>query len=145
MKKQPFFLNILLTVILSIVLLTAMLLRTFAPTLILPPPDIPNMVLLSLTALLIHHYLAPDDRRRCVGIPLLSMLTFGLLPWAACFADGVQAVKLGLIGGAVFTVTARLFCSLLDRISSGPARRAAPALSAFGLYLAAQGFLGLMP
>lgn len=145
MKQQSFFLNILLSIILCAVLLTAMLLRTFVPTLILPQADIPNLVLLSLVVLLIDHYLAPGQPRNRIGIPLFAMLSFGLLPWVACFADGFQAIRLGLVGGAVFTVTARLFASILDRIDSGTNRSAAPVISALGLYLAAQGFLGLMP
>lgn len=145
MKQQPFFLNILLSILLCAVLLIAMLLRAFVPTLILPRADIPSLVLLSLVVLLIDHYLAPGQPHRRAGIPLLAMLSFGLLPWVARFADGFHAIRLGLVGGAVFTVTARLFSSILDRISSGTNRRAAPFISALGLYLAAQGFLGLMP
>jgi hypothetical protein len=143
MKKQMYLLNTLLAVILGILLLAAVLVRTFVPIVILPKPDITNLVLVSLAALLADHYLAPNASRCYICIPLLSALTFGLLPWAACFVDVVQALTLAVVGGAVFTATTWLFTSILERISSGPARKAAPLVSAFGLYLAAQGFLGL--
>jgi len=48
------------------------------------------------------------------------------------------------VGGVVFTVTAWLFTSIQDRLSSGPACKAAPVVSAFGLYLAAQAFTGIL-
>ena len=142
MKKQTYLLNTLLAAVLGIALLVAVLVRTFAPIVILPRLDIPNMVLLSLVALLADHYWSPNAPRCYICIPLLSALTFGLLPWAACFVGLLQAGKLAVVGGAVFTSTTWLFTSILDRISSGPARKAAPIVSAFGLYLAAQGFLG---
>ena len=143
MKKQTYLLNTLLAAVLGTALLAAVLVRTLVPIVILPKLDITNMVLLSLAALLADHYLAPGAQRCFICIPLLSALTFGLLPWAACFADVVQALKLAVVGGAVFTATTWLFTSILERISSGPARKAAPLVSAFGLYLAAQGFLGM--
>jgi len=143
MKKQIDLLNTLLAAVLGGVLLAAVLVRTFIPIVILPKLDITNMVLVSLAALLADHYLAPGARRCYICIPLLSALTFGLLPWAACFVDVIQALRLAVVGGVVFTATVWLFSSILERISSGPACKAAPLVSAFGLYLAAQGFLGL--
>lgn len=145
MKKQTYLLNTLLAAILGIVLLAAVLVRTFIPIVIIPPLDIPNMVLLSLAALLADHYLAPNAPRCYICIPLLSALTFGLLPWAACFVGLAAAAKLAVVGGAVFTAATWLFTSILDRISSGPARKAAPMVSALCLYLAFQGFAGLLP
>lgn len=145
MKKQVYLLNTLLAAVLGAALLAAVLVRTFVPIVILPKLDIPNMVLVSLAALLADHYLAPGAKRCWVCIPALAVLTFGLLPWAACFVDVVQALRLAVVGGAVFTAATWLFTSIQERISSGPARKAAPLVSAFGLYLAAQGFLGLFP
>lgn len=143
MKKQTYLLNTLLAAILAVLLLAAVLVRTFAPIIILPQLEIPNMVLIALAALLLEHYLAPGAGRCWVCIVLLSALSFGLLPYAACFVGAAQAVKLGLLGGAAFTVTAWLFTSIQQRISTGPARKAAPVVSALGLYLACQCFSGL--
>ena len=144
MKKNTYLLNTLLAVVLGGALLIAVLVRTFAPIIIIPALDIPNMVLVSLAALLLDHYLAPGAKRCWICIPVLSVVTFGLLPFAACFVGAAEAVKLAVLGGVVFTATAWLFTSIQDRLSSGPACKAAPVVSAFGLYLASQCFMGIL-
>lgn len=144
MKNKTYILNTLLAVVVGVILLTAVLVRTFVPAVIIPRWNIPNMVLVSLLALLLDHYLAPGAKRCYICIPLFSAMTFGLLPFAACFAAALEALKLGLVGGIVFTVTTFLFTSVQDRLSSGPAAKAAPVLSAFGLFLAAQALSGMI-
>ena len=144
MKNKTYALNLLLTGLLTLVLLAMVLVRTFLPRIILPQADIPNLVLVSLVTLVAEHYLAPGAKRCWICIPVLSVVTFGLLPWAACFVGAAEAVKLAVVGGVVFTVTAWLFTSIQDRLSSGPACKAAPVVSAFGLYLAAQCFMGML-
>ena len=144
MKKNTYLLNTLLAVVLGGALLIAVLVRTFAPIIIIPALDIPNMVLVSLAALLLDHYLAPGAKRCWICIRVLSVVTFGLLPFAACFVGAAEAVKLAVLGGVVFTATAWLFTSIQDRLSSGPACKAAPVVSAFGLYLASQCFMGIL-
>ncbi len=143
MKKNTYTLNTLLTAVLGAALLVCILVRTFAPRMILPLLDVPNMVLLSLAALLLDHYLAPGADRCYICVPVFSALSFGLLPFAACFVGGMEELKLGILGGVVFTVTTWLFTSMADRISTGPAAKAAPFASAMGLYLAAQCFMGM--
>ena len=144
MKENKYFLNTALALVLGAALLVAVFVRTFAPIIIIPALDIPNMVLLSLAALLLDHYVAKNARRCYLCIPVLGALTFGLLPFGACFVGALEAVKLGLVGGVVFTVVTLLFTSIQDRLSSGPAAKAAPVLSAVGLYLACQCFMGMI-
>lgn len=144
MKENKYFLNTALAVVLGLSLLANLLVRTFAPAVIIPALNIPGMVLVSLLALVLDHYLAPGAKRCWICIPVLSALTFGLLPFAACFVAADEALKLALAGGVVFTVTAWLFSSIQDRLSSGPASKAAPLFSALGLYLAAQCFAGMI-
>lgn len=143
MKDKTYTLNTLLAVVVGAALLIAVLVRTFLPNFIIPELDVPNMVLLALIALVLDHYLAKDAKRCYICIPILSAVTFGLLPFAACFVGGLDALKLGLTGGVVFTVTTWLFSSMADRIATGPAAKAAPLVSAFGLYLAAQVLMGM--
>lgn len=142
MKANKYFLNTALAAVLGIALLVAVLCRTFFPAVIIPTLNIPNMVLLSLVALLLDHYLAKNSRRCYICIPLLALVTFGLLPFAACFVGIGDAIRLALGGSVVFTATTWLFSSMQDRLSSGPAQKAAPILSALCLYLAAQCFAG---
>ena len=143
MDKKTYTLNTVLAVVLGAALLVCVLVRTFLPNFIIPALDVPNMVLISLAALVIDHYLAPGAKRCYICIPVFSAITFGLLPFAACFVGSMEAVKLGLFGGIVFTATTWLFSSMQDRISSGPAAKAAPVVSAFGLYLAIQCLMGM--
>ena len=143
MKNKTYTLNTVLAVLLGIALLVCVLIRTFAPRIIIPNLDVVNMTLISLAALLVDHYLAPGAKRCYICIPLFSAITFGLLPFAACFVGGMEALKLGITGGIVFTVITWSFSAMMDRLSTGPAAKAAPAISAFGLYLAIQALMGM--
>lgn len=144
MKKNTYTLNTLLAMVLGAALLAAVLVRTFAPRIIIAELDIPNMVLISLVTLVLDHYLAPDAKRCYICIPVFSAITFGLLPFAACFVGAVEALKLAVSGGILFTVMTWLFSSVQDRLSTGPAAKAAPIVSAFGLYLAIQALMGMI-
>ena len=141
--KKTYMLNTLLAIVLGVTLLAMVVVRAFFPNMILPGADIPNLVLLSLAALLLDHYLAPGADRCYICIPVFSAITFGLLPYAAGFTTPVETLKLAVLGGAVFTAVTWLFSSMQDRLSSGPAAKAAPVFSAVGLYLAAQCFMGM--
>lgn len=143
MNKKTYTLNTLLAAVLGAALLVCILIRTFAPRVILPALDVPNLVLISLAALLIDHYAAPGADRCYICIPVFSALSFGLLPFAACFVGAMDALKLGVLGCIVFTATTWLFSSMVDRLSTGPAAKAAPFVSALGLYLAAQALMGM--
>ena len=144
MKDKKYFLNTALAAVLGVILLVAVLVRTFAPAVIIPALNIPNMVLISLLALLLDHYLAPGAKRCYLCIPVFSAVTFGLLPFAACFVGALEALKLAVVGGIVFTAATWLYSSIQDRLSSGPAAKAAPVLSAVGLYLASQCLMGIL-
>ena len=143
MKKNTYTLNTILAAVFGAILLVCVFVRTFAPRIILPQLDIPNLVLISLVVLVLDHYLAPNAERCYICIPAFSALTFGLLPWAAAFVTGGEALELSFAGGLIFTVTTWLFSSIQDRLSTGPDAKAAPVVSAFGLYLAVQGLMGM--
>ena len=95
MKNNKYFLNTMLAAVVGSVLFVCVLLRAFAPGVILPEMDIGNLVLLSLVALLLDHYLQPDAKRCYICIPVFSGLVFGLLPLAAVFAIYFYLVKKG--------------------------------------------------
>lgn len=140
--NKKYTLNTILPLVLGAVLLVQILVRTFLPRMILLQLDVPNLVLISLVTLLLEHYLAPGAQRCYICIPVFSALTFGLLAFGACLGV-VNALILAVKGGVVFTATTWLFSSMTDRISSGPAAKAAPFVSAMGLYLAAQCLMGM--
>ena len=143
MKDNRYFHNIALTGVLALALAVCVAIRTAAPMAVLPRLDIPNMVLLSLVALVLSHYCTGAAATHNIVTVIGTAVVFALLPWAAGFAAGMDALKLGILGCVVFELTAWLFDSIQDRLSSGPAAKAAPLLSAFGLYLAAQCFSGM--
>lgn len=141
--KKTYILNTVLAAVVFCAALACVLVRVFLPNFIIPVLNVPNMVLLSLVALVLDHYIARDADRCYICIPVLSALTFGLLPWAAGFAGAVEALVLALAGGVVFTATTFLFSSMTERIASGPVKKLAPIVSAAGLWLAAQCLTGI--
>ncbi len=144
MKENQYFLPAALTAVLCIACGAAVLVRTFMPAVLIPHLDIPNMAALSLLALLADHYVAPHAKRCYICIPIFAAAAFGLLPYCAGFANGMEAAKLAVVGCVTFTAATWLYSAMLDRISTGPAAKAAPVFSALGLYLAAQCFTGLI-
>ena len=143
MKNKTYMLNMLLVGVLSLALLAMILVRTLLPRIILPQASITNLVLISLLALVLEHYLAPGAKRCWICLPVFAALTFGLLPFAACFVGITDALWLALKGCVVFSALTWVFDSAMDRLSSGPAAKAAPVLTALGLYLAAQCLMGM--
>ena len=143
MKNKTYTLNTVLTAVLTAVLAAMVVLRTVSPQLILMQFDIVSITGISLAALVLDHYLAPNAKRCWICIPLFAALSFGILPWAA----GMVAVKyllgLALTGAVVFTLCTFVFTSIQDRLSSGPAARLAPIMSALGIWLAVQAFAGI--
>lgn len=144
MKNNKYTLNTLLAAVAFVAMLIVMLVKIFQPAAIIPELSIPNMVLLSLAALLLEYWIGPCAQRCYICIPVLGCLTFFLLPWASGFAPLGEVWKIGLVGGVTFTATTWLFSSITERLSSGVQAKAAAVVSAFGLYLAAQCFAGII-
>ena len=144
MKQNKFFLPVVLVAVLFAALLVCMLVQVWQPAAIIPALNIPNMVLLSVIALLLEHFLAQGNPR-CYGcVALFGILSFAVLPLMAGFACVHDFWKYGLIGGCVFTVTTFLFTSATQRLLTGPKARGAVVLTAVGIYLAAQCFAGIL-
>ncbi len=144
MKDKTFRLNSILTIVLGIVLLAGILVRVFAPIVMLPKLDIPNIVLISLLALLADNYLSTEHNRNYVWILVLSVLAFGLLPWVAGFVSDLAVLKTAVVGGVVFTAVAWMFSSVQDRIQSGKSSKVTLLVCAIGIYFAAQCFAGMV-
>ena len=143
MKHKTYVLNSILACVLGVYLLALIFVRALAPQIILPKLDIPMLVLLSLAALVLDHYLAPGAKRCYICIIVFSAITFGLLTFAALWNMG-EALRAAVLGGTVFTVTTWLFTSMQDRLSTGPAAKGSAVFSALSLYLAAQALYGML-
>ena len=144
MKKNQYLLNTILAVIVFLSCAIALLVRVWFPKAIIPELNIPNMVLLSVCALLLDHFLTKGNPRCYICIPVLSAVTFGILPLMAGFACQHDFWKLGLAGGVVFTVTTFLFTSAMQRLRTGPKAQAAAVITAIGIWLASQCFTGMI-
>ena len=136
--------HILLSAVLLIALAICLLVRVWQPAAIIPQLNIPNMVLLSVMALLLEHFLAPMNPRCYICIPVFSAITFGILPLMAGFACQHDFWKYGLVGCVVFTATTFLFTSMTDRLLTGPKAKAALVVCSLGIWLAAQCFTGII-
>ena len=144
MKKNQYFLNTVLAAVVFIALAVMLVVRVVLPGAVLPPINIPNMVLISVIALLIEHFLAPMNPRCYICIPVFGAITFGVLPLMAGFACQHDFWKYGLVGGVVFTATTFLFTSMTDRLLTGPKAKAALVVCSLGIWLAAQCFAGII-
>mgnify|MGYP007130631265 CR=1 FL=1 len=68
-------------------------------------------------------------------------LSYILIIAAVMFVSGLGFSS---VGGVTFTVTTWLFSTIQERLSSGPAARLAPVMSALGVWLAVQAFAGIL-
>ena len=143
MKNKTYTLSTVLIAVLTAVLAVMAVLRAFSPQIILPIFDIPTVTAISLVALVLDHYLARGAKRCWICIPVFAALSFGILPFAAGMVALSNVLGLALTGAAVFTVCTFVFTSVQDRLSSGPAARLAPIMSALGIWLAVQAFAGV--
>ena len=143
MKNKTYTLSTVLIAVLTAVLAVMAALRAFSPQIILPIFDIPTLTAISLVALVLDHYLARDAKRCWICIPIFAALSFGILPFAAGMVALSSILGLALTGAAIFTVCTFVFTSVQDRLSSGPAARLAPIMSALGIWLAVQAFAGI--
>ena len=116
--KKSYVLNTILAVVVMIALLAIILVRTFLPNFVIPKVSIPNLVLLSLIALVLDHYIARDAERCYICIPIFAAITFGLLPFCAGYIPAAEIWKLAIGGGAVFCIVTNLFTSIRSRLSS---------------------------
>ena len=144
MKNNKYLLNTILAIVVFAACVTCMLIRVWQPAAVLPVLNIPNMVALSVIALLVEHFFTKGNPRCYICIPVFGMLTFGILPLMAGFACQHTFWKFGLVGGAVFTVITFFFTSAQDRLLTGPKAKAAMVITAIGIWLASQCFAGII-
>ena len=143
MKNKTYTLNTVLTAVLAAVLAVMVVLRAVSPQLILMQFDIVSITGISLAALVLDHYLAKGAKRCYICIPVFAALSFGILPFAAGMGALKYVLGLAVSGAVIFTLCTFAFTSIQDRLSSGPAARLAPIMSAFGIWLAVQAFAGI--
>ena len=144
MKNNKYLLSTILAAVVFAACAIGLLVRVGIPAAVIPPLNIPNMVALSVIALLLEHFLTKGNPRCYICIPVFGALSFGILPLMAGFACQHTFWKFGLVGGVVFTVTTFLFTSAQDRLLTGPKAKAAALITGLGIWLASQCFAGII-
>lgn len=115
-----------------------LLCRSVLPAVILPKPDLPLLLAVCLTALLLEHWMGLPSQRSWLRMTALAAVTFGILALCAGEAEGMQALKLALTGGGVFFAAGGAFDAIAQRIAGGPYAPAAYPMAAVLLFLAGQ-------
>jgi len=140
MKNRTTILNSILAAVLGVALLVSVLVKTASPHFILPEINIPYIATISLTALVLTHFVKTEE-----GCPLcqalLAAVTFAVLPVAAGLAT-VAVWKLALVGGIIFAVLNAMFTAMVKRMELADTCKYAVITAAFGLFLACQCFAG---
>ncbi len=152
MKTVSFKLNTVLAGVVGIACLAVVLLRTFVPTAYIPLVDVPNLAAVCAVALVVDcwlDYKKPAAAQNWLAVALLGALTFALLPWAAGLCAWGEALRLGVVGGLLFTLTAFMFGGIRQKLFSGPAGKGvmafiSPAAAGAVLYLAFQAFADIL-
>lgn len=144
MKEKKYLLNILLAAVMGIALLTAMVTKTFLPWLCLPAVNIPLVAAVSLVTLVLDSWLAPGAPRCWICVPVLSAVTFGLLPVASGYVPANEAIVLAITGGVTFTALTWMFTFACQRIISGRGGKIASLMTGLCLFLACQCFAGMI-
>lgn len=144
MKNNKYFLPCILIAVVFVAMAICLLVHVWAPAAVIPTLNIPNMVLLSVIALLLEYFLTQGNPRCYLCCFVFGAAAFGILPLMAGFACQHTFWKLAIVGGVVFTGTTFLFTSAIQRLQTGPKARAAAAVTALGIFLAAQCFAGMI-
>ena len=144
MKNNKYLLNTILAAVVFVACAIALIVRVWLPAAVIPVLNIPNMVLVSVLALLLEHFIARDNPRCYWATAIFGVLSFGILPLMAGFACIHTFWKFGIIGGCVFTVTTFLFTSATERLLTGPKARLAVILTGLGIWLVSQCFMGIL-
>ena len=144
MKKNPYFINVVLCVTVGLICAAGKICETFSPATVMPMPDIPFMVLLCVISCVVDYYVNGRRMGDRIGTALIAGLIFSLLPLSAQITFGIPVWKLFAAGTAVFFVTDVCYGSIAKRMSSGRCGVFAPAANGVMLFLAAQCLQGFL-
>lgn len=143
MKKNPYFINIILGIVTALVCLTGVITRSFFPDVVLPRVDVPVMTAISALSCAIAYYVIGGSREDKIGSALLAGLTFSVLPFCAGLTFGNSVWKLFVAGTVVFFVTDLCYESIGKRMDTGVFSKLAPLANGLILFFASQCFQGV--
>ena len=144
MRKNEYLVNILLGAVMAVVMLWCMVAKLIWPVAVMPARNIPNLMIACTIALVLAQYLNPGAAYNWLCAAFLAGLTLGLFPFVAGVAEVEEIWKLVLVGGLVFLGCERMFHSVMDRLSSGPAGKLAPLSVGLVMVVMSQIFAGMI-
>lgn len=144
MRKNLYFVNILLIIEVGIFYLFHMFCRIFAPSMIFPKMSLPFLTILSVLPMVVQSYIEPKIKRNPVISMLIAGMTFVVLPMCAGIDTGFSIWKLFVAGTAVYGVTYIVYESMVQRMYSGSYTKFTPIVNGFLLFLASQCLQGLL-
>ena len=134
----------ILSIVTALACLAHVLYNAFAPQAMLPAMDLMWICAVSLVALVIDHYAAPNAERCWPLVPVFGLVIFGALPYFAGLLGGLELVKFAVTGAVAFTVLTALYSIAADRLAAGKSSKAAPVVTGLLLFLAVQGCMGMV-
>lgn len=143
MKKNAYLVNLMHVAAVFLYCAVCLLIRAFAPAVILPRWDFSVLMILSLLPLVITRYLDADASGNWIAMILLGGVTFTVLPLCAGLTFDTPAWKLLLLGTAVFGVTKFLYSCTEKCTAKGCLRHISPVVNALLLFLAGQCIEGM--
>lgn len=144
MKKQTYFANTALTVIVGITCLAAVLLQTFAPRIILPEVDLPMLMFFGVLALLIEGVAKGKIIWPHPVTAVLAGLSFSILPWCAGLIGTKDILVLFLNGVLSYAAAGLLLGSVARRLPQKKGYKVSLVLNGGLLILASQVVSGLL-
>ena len=139
MKAVTYKLNTILAALVGVICLAFVLIRTFMPQAILPLVDIPNLAAVCAAALVVDCYF---DLK---SVPKRDWALTAVLAGASGVVEGAgAALRVGVIGGLLFTAMAFLFNTIRGRLVSAKSGFLAPLGVGAVMYLACQCFAGML-
>lgn len=134
----------ILAVVTALACLGHVLYNAFAPQATLPAMDLMWICAVSLAALVIDHYAAPNGLRCWPLVPVFGLVIFAAMPYCAGLLGGMELVRFAVTGAISFTVLTALYSIAADRLAAGKSNPAAPVVTGFLLFLAVQGCMGMV-
>lgn len=144
MKKQTLLSNIILSILVGIACLTAMLLQTFSPSVILPEIDIPLLAGLSTLAMIAAACIKESLNFPSVASVIFAALSFSFLPFCANLISAHEMPRLFLNGIFVFAIVNLCLASIAKRLPKNSGFRFTFVLNGLLFLLATQVFSGLL-
>ena len=112
-----------LAVVLAVVCLGILAAQAAVPNVVVPRLTVPVLAAISLVALAGETVVFGTGKREWTVSFGLAALCFGILPLCAGWVESVSmACKAAALGAVVYLVCEMLYCSILDRLSSGAVR-----------------------